>query len=787
MKFYSKIFLLVALLICNIAIINRAWDMSASYPFDRIIIGDTLYQSLLIMKRSPYFLTKISEINNEPITDKKVISKLVSKKNVKTITLKISNNKEHVLVPKDMFNHDLFAFIFFLVFFANIHIIWGLFLETFGSNNVVSKQFSYFLIMFGVLLLLTILSLLMDFQFSIFIILSSVALYFIVVSTAIYMTRFKYKKILYLILNTSSVFSVFAGITVLHFVSMKAYLVMSILIPCFGVLFFLLSIIKRLVIRKTQRNLSALYVTVGGLSLIFPLIGFSISLYCDFPLPISFMMTFSILAPVLIGNNILNNYAFTGNQKKRLHSKIFLDFFSGTILAVVLFFILKNYRNNFNLLLIGLLIALMSAVLFLRRIFIVFLKKNNIDVKDKYISSIQIISEIATQPINFKERLTRIYYELFTTLGISKIFFKFFDSNSSFFDKMLDDDHIGVLSSDSFLYRALMKNEQIIMNNYIFTENVYNKVVSSGEINSDFEVIVPLKFRNDLVGVVCAGPKYNRLSFTADEFLYLKSCGTMIIQMLENEALFKNYIVKGKYERELDVASYVQMRLFPLEFPQNRGISAAYFSRPFIKVTGDYFDFIEIDENKTCMIIGDVAGHGLPAAMIMSITASIFQAMTKESLSLSEIFYELNDFFINRYSGMELITVFCGIFDKRTKTIEYINAGHCNPFIINGRDYKIGQIENKNHIIGVLDDPGYFSSFVQLQSGDELIFYTDGLTEIQDSETNGDVGDAIIYKVLIDKKDVSIEDKIDAFADYIESLGVSNVKDDITIIGMEVL
>ena len=112
----------------------------------------------------------------------------------------------------------------------------------------------------------------------------------------------------------------------------------------------------------------------------------------------------------------------------------------------------------------------------------------------------------------------------------------------------------------------------------------------------------------------------------------------MFFQLIENDKLFSNYIIKRRYEKELDITSYIQMRLFPKTVPEARGLSISYYNQPYIKVTGDYYDFIEIDENRTAIVIGDVSGHGLPAAMVLSMTSSIICALFMEKKAPAKIF-----------------------------------------------------------------------------------------------------------------------------------------------------
>ena len=181
-----------------------------------------------------------------------------------------------------------------------------------------------------------------------------------------------------------------------------------------------------------------------------------------------------------------------------------------------------------------------------------------------------------------------------------------------------------------------------------------------------------------------------------------------LFQMLENDRLLKNYIIRRRFEMELDIASYIQTRLFPKSAPDSSRLAISFYNRPFLKVTGDYFDFIEIDKKNTAIVIGDISGHGLAAAMILSMTSSTIHALLREKKPIEYVIEEVNFFLNHRYRGTELITLFAGIYNTVTGELTYINAGHCPPVFIRKGTGEPERLEGRSKILGADPSAMYF-------------------------------------------------------------------------------
>ena len=236
----------------------------------------------------------------------------------------------------------------------------------------------------------------------------------------------------------------------------------------------------------------------------------------------------------------------------------------------------------------------------------------------------------------------------------------------------------------------------------------------------------------------------------------------------------------------MDNASYVQLRLFPRTTPdEERGLDVSFFYRPYLRVIGDYFDFFDVDEDRTAVIVGDVSGHGLSAAMILSAVNSIAYAMIRENKSIEETFKEINDFLLSNYRGMELITLFVGIYDRITREMIYINAGHNSPVVIKKNKKELRHIENRFKVLGADPDAEYFSSRYVFDRTDEIFLYTDGLVDLYDEESKERLNDVRLFAILLENIEESIDGKLIEIEKNIKKYG-NVIKDDITIVGVRI-
>jgi sigma-B regulation protein RsbU (phosphoserine phosphatase) len=195
---------------------------------------------------------------------------------------------------------------------------------------------------------------------------------------------------------------------------------------------------------------------------------------------------------------------------------------------------------------------------------------------------------------------------------------------------------------------------------------------------------------------------------------------------------------KERIESELKIARDIQMSMVPKTFPPfpNRPEFDLYaILVPAREVGGDFYDFFFIDYNHLCFAIGDVSGKGIPAALFMAVTRTLFRTTANKVSSPDKILSLLNHEICRGNDSCMFVTVFCAVLDIRTGEVEYSNGGHNLPYLISHN--ATSPLKNTGGMaLGFKQDVTYRAEKIVLRAGDGLFLYTDGVTEAMDDGGN---------------------------------------------------
>ncbi len=245
---------------------------------------------------------------------------------------------------------------------------------------------------------------------------------------------------------------------------------------------------------------------------------------------------------------------------------------------------------------------------------------------------------------------------------------------------------------------------------------------------------------------------------------------------------------KERIGAELDVATKIQASMLPCifpAFPERTDFDIYASMNPAKEVGGDFYDFFMVDEDNLAIVVADVSGKGVPAALFMVIGKTLIKDHTTSDRDLGEVFTEVNQLLCEANSEELFITAFVGVLNLKTGLFRYVNAGHEIPFISrNGAPFAPYKIRAAFVLAG-MEGLRYKSGEVQLEPGDKLFQYTDGVTEATDKD-NQLYGMERLEKVLGTLKDktpkeilIGVKSDIDAF------VGEAPQFDDITMLCFE--
>ena len=250
-------------------------------------------------------------------------------------------------------------------------------------------------------------------------------------------------------------------------------------------------------------------------------------------------------------------------------------------------------------------------------------------------------------------------------------------------------------------------------------------------------ILVQIRQKNELVGILSFGPRRGGFQYSAADRELLMSIAAQLALVIDNARLTERMVAQERMRRELALAAEVQQRLLPSSPPQGAAMEIAGFCEPARGVGGDYYDFINFDNRQLGLAIADVAGKGMPAALLMSTVQATLRSLTARNGSngnsnpeLSSIVSKLNRLLFNSTAGEHYVTFFYATFDQSTQLLTYVNAGHNPPLYLRAREKnEFRELTSGGLVAGAFEHTRYEQETVQMEADDLLFLYTDGLTE----------------------------------------------------------
>jgi phosphoserine phosphatase RsbU/P len=203
-------------------------------------------------------------------------------------------------------------------------------------------------------------------------------------------------------------------------------------------------------------------------------------------------------------------------------------------------------------------------------------------------------------------------------------------------------------------------------------------------------------------------------------------------QQLE-QTVEKGTIALQQQEEELKRAREIQQMLLPSTLPQLPGVQIAGAWQPAREVGGDYFDVIQLDKDRLGICVGDVAGKGITAALLMANLQASFRAFATSEASPQAVCTRLNKFLCANIASGKFVTFFYAVLDAGTRTLTYENAGHSPGLLLRGNG-TTETLQGGGAVLGALPDWTYQDYTAQLQAGDQLLLSTDGITEAENAK-----------------------------------------------------
>jgi sigma-B regulation protein RsbU (phosphoserine phosphatase) len=249
---------------------------------------------------------------------------------------------------------------------------------------------------------------------------------------------------------------------------------------------------------------------------------------------------------------------------------------------------------------------------------------------------------------------------------------------------------------------------------------------------AEVRLAAPLRTNKEILGVLLMGRRGKNDRYTQPEKHLLRGCADQLALMLENARLTDRMVEQEKLRRDVALAVEVQRRLLAQQALDTPAASLAAHNLPARSVGGDYYDFLNLDGDHIGIALADVAGKGVPAALIMSVVQATLRVISSDpDTSLPQLATRMNHFLFRSTGSNSYATFFYAQFDTRSRELRYVNAGHNPPFLfrVSGADVEVQELPAGGTVIGLFPKAEYEEGLIALRPGDLLAVFTDGVTE----------------------------------------------------------
>jgi serine phosphatase RsbU (regulator of sigma subunit) len=234
-------------------------------------------------------------------------------------------------------------------------------------------------------------------------------------------------------------------------------------------------------------------------------------------------------------------------------------------------------------------------------------------------------------------------------------------------------------------------------------------------------------------------------------------------------------------KNDLEIARDIQKQMLPRDAFRAEGLETFGLTRPANTVGGDFYEISQLPDGRVIVAVGDVAGKGSPAALLMALLLAIMRTLLDEGLEPAALVDRLNLQIARHSPASRFITLFFAVIDPASGAVEYVNAGHLPP-IVRRRDGTFARLAQGGIALGLSKKSKYAATFDHLDTGDLIVLYSDGITEAE-SEAGVSFDEAGIEHVLSMRPDATAPDlSRDVFAAVERHVGDQRLADDLTVV-----
>ncbi len=295
-------------------------------------------------------------------------------------------------------------------------------------------------------------------------------------------------------------------------------------------------------------------------------------------------------------------------------------------------------------------------------------------------------------------------------------------------------------------------------------------------------IAVPLQTDTRVIGIIYLDSPFFVREFTKEDLSLLTVMANIAAIRIEHARLAEVEQAEQMMAKELQQAYDIQRGLLPEKAPIVPGLDLAGYNAPCRGVGGDYYDFIQCVDGRLALLVADVAGKGMPAALLMSNLQARAQVLFDDPTGLASLVTRLNRVLKANVPANRFVTFFIGVIDPATGEMTYVNAGH-NPPLLMHRNGGLERLETTGTILGILPKAEYEEKTCCLAEGDVVVLFSDGVTEASRPDVDEEFGEDRLAGILSELSDQPAKIIVDAIQQRLQAfMAGAPPADDITMV-----
>ncbi len=248
-----------------------------------------------------------------------------------------------------------------------------------------------------------------------------------------------------------------------------------------------------------------------------------------------------------------------------------------------------------------------------------------------------------------------------------------------------------------------------------------------------FRLLLPIRHQGETCALLSLGPKETGAPYTPGDIEFLYALGNLAFVSVQNSFLVEEQVEMQRLEEEMRLAREIQEGLLPRTLPQVEGAEIAARATPSRQIGGDYYDAVPLSGERLLLVVADVTGKGVPAALLIANVQACTHALVPVDVTLEEATQRINEVVCHNTSAEKFITFFHGIYHPESRRFDYVNAGHNPPLVVRAGG-AVEELTVGGLLLGVMAGAPYAQGSVTLAAGDVLALFTDGVTEAMSAE-----------------------------------------------------